>query len=157
LLDILTYRQSGHSPSDAGAYRTREEIALWREVDPLREFRSQILDARAASEGELQQLSDYAVAKMLKACKLAIDLEISPRLTSSAIARVMFSHQSERDLPGIRQGDILKPLEENSRVQAIRKKSRSGIDPQAGAKLGENKAVSFRDALFEAIIHHFYH
>jgi 2-oxoisovalerate dehydrogenase E1 component len=157
LLDLLTYRQSGHSPSDAGVYRTREEIALWREVDPLREFRSEILGARAASEAELEKLSDYAAGKMLKACRLAIDLEISPRLESHDIARVMFSHRSEPDLPGIGPGDVLKPLEENSRVQSLRKKSRSGLDPQTGAKLGENKAVSFRDALFEAILHHFYH
>ncbi len=29
LLDTITYRFSGHSPSDASTYRTKEEIALW--------------------------------------------------------------------------------------------------------------------------------
>ena len=48
------------------------------------------------------------------------------------------------------------PLEENPRVKQIAKKSRKGLD-ENGAVLKEGKAVSFRDAEFEAIIHHFYH
>ena len=31
LLDVVTYRYSGHSPSDASSYRTKEEVALWQE------------------------------------------------------------------------------------------------------------------------------
>jgi len=156
LLEIIAYRQSGHSPSDASAYRTREEIEMWKQVDPIREFRRQVLDARAGTEAELDRLAEYVSQKMQKACRLAVDLKTSPRLEGPEIARVMLSHRAEADLPGIGGGAVLKPLAENSRVQAIARKSRSGIDPRTGEKLGENKAVSFRDALFEAIIHHFY-
>ena len=35
LLDTITYRFSGHSPSDAMAYRTKEELDLWREQDSI--------------------------------------------------------------------------------------------------------------------------
>jgi 2-oxoisovalerate dehydrogenase E1 component len=35
LLDTLTYRFSGHSPSDASSYRTKEETDLWAKVDPI--------------------------------------------------------------------------------------------------------------------------
>jgi len=35
LLDIITYRQSGHSPSDASSYRTREELDAWKAVDAI--------------------------------------------------------------------------------------------------------------------------
>ena len=35
LLDVLTYRFAGHSPSDASAYRTKEEIDMWMEQDSL--------------------------------------------------------------------------------------------------------------------------
>ncbi len=157
LLEIIAYRQSGHSPSDASAYRTREEVEMWKQVDPIREFRSQIITAHAATEAELDHLSEYASQKMLKACRLAVDLDLSPRLAGKEIARVMFSHRPEAELPGIGHNAVLKPLSENSRVQSIAKKSRSGIDPKSGERLGENRAVSFRDGLFEAIIHHFYH
>jgi 2-oxoisovalerate dehydrogenase E1 component len=156
LLDIVTYRQSGHSPSDASAYREREEIALWREVDPIREFRAHLVEAKVASESELDDIAAYADEKMRKACRLATDLEISPRMEAEEIASVMFNHSEEAELPGIRAGDVLKPLEENSRVAVIAKKSRAGVDAETGAPLAENKAVSVRDGLFEAIIHHFY-
>ncbi len=156
LLDILTYRQSGHSPSDASAYRTREEIALWREVDPIKEFAEQLLAAGCASDEDIDRAGSYVDGKLERAYRFAIDLEISPRLGGDDIARVMFCHTPESDLPGIGPDAVLKPLEENSRVRAIAGKSRSGRDPETGAELPESRAVSYRDALFESIVHHFY-
>ena len=156
-LDILTYRQSGHSPSDAGSYRTREELQRWQAVDPLREFRAQLLAAGAAADTDLTALHEYAAATIEKVCRLAVDLSTSPRVRGEEIARVMFSHRVEERLPGLSPGAVKKAAEENSRVQAIAKKSRGGIDPATGEKLSEAKAVSFSDALFEAIIHHVYH
>ena len=38
MLDVITYRYSGHSSSDASSYRGRDEIALWREHDSIRGF-----------------------------------------------------------------------------------------------------------------------
>lgn len=155
LLDIVTYRQSGHSPSDASAYRTREEIALWRQVDPIREFGEQLIEAGAASQSALRATEEYADRKMLKAFRLASDLETSPRISGVEIAQVMFS--DEADAPrGLREDSVLKPLSENSRVQAIANKNRSGREPESGCILPESQAVSVRDGLFEAIIHRFY-
>ena len=156
LLEVIAYRQSGHSPSDASAYREREEIEMWRNIDPIKEFGKQLLESSAASDDELAGCEKHAREKVLKAYQLATDLEVSPRLGGEPIARFMFCHQDEEDLPGIREGDVLKPLEENSRVVALAQKSRAGIDPETGAALPEGKAISYRDALFEPIIHHFY-
>ncbi|MGH9673341.1 MAG: thiamine pyrophosphate-dependent dehydrogenase E1 component subunit alpha, partial [Bryobacteraceae bacterium] len=36
LLDTVTYRISGHSPSDASSYRSREEIERWQQADSIR-------------------------------------------------------------------------------------------------------------------------
>jgi 2-oxoisovalerate dehydrogenase E1 component len=157
LLDVLTYRHSGHSPSDAGSYRTREELQAWQAVDPILEYRGQVLAAKAATEAELAAIDAYAAGTIEKVCRPAVDLSVSPRLTGDGIARAMFSHRAEARLPGVSPDAVRKPLEQNSRVQAIAKKSRSGVDPATGEKLSEAKAVSFRDALFEAIIHHAYH
>ena len=157
LLDILTYRQSGHSPSDASSYRTREELDAWKAVDALQEFRGQILAAKAADAARLEAVSAQAGEKLRMACRLAVDLTVSPRLGSDAIARVMFSGSTEDRLPGVPADAVRKPLSQNSRVQQIVKKRRTGVDPTTGEKLSESKAVSFRDAIFEAVIHHAYH
>jgi 2-oxoisovalerate dehydrogenase E1 component len=157
LLDILTYRQSGHSPSDAGSYRTREELEAWKAVDALQEFRRQILAAKAADEAQLDDVCAQAGEKMRAACRLAVDLTVSPRLGSDGIAKVMFSRATEDRLPGVPADAVRRPLAQNSRVQQIAKKRRSGLDPTTGEKLSESKAVSFRDAIFEAVIHHAYH
>ena len=42
-------------------------------------------------------------------------------------------------------------------MQQIAKKRRSGLDPATGERLSESKAVSFRDAIFEAVIQRAYH
>ena len=39
LLDTVTYRISGHSPSDASSYRSKEEIERWQQADSIRAFR----------------------------------------------------------------------------------------------------------------------
>jgi 2-oxoisovalerate dehydrogenase E1 component len=157
LLEIQTYRQSGHSPSDASAYRSREEIDLWRQVDPIQEFSERLLRAGAAGSDEVGRQREWAQEKVERALRLAVDLKTSPRLGPEGISRVMFSNSDEETLPGIDADSVLKSLEENSRVRANARKSRSGIDPETGEKLGEAKAISFRDAIFEAVIHHFYH
>jgi 2-oxoisovalerate dehydrogenase E1 component len=157
LLDILTYRQSGHSPSDSSSYRTREEIEAWKAVDAIQEFRRQILTARAATDDALDAILVDAGVKVGLACRLAADLTRSPRLTGEGVARVMFSGRSASSLPGVPSDAVRKPMAENGRVQQIAKKRRSGLDPATGEKLSESKAVSFRDAIFEAVIHHAYH
>ena len=49
LLDVVTYRYAGHSPSDASSYRTQEEMAAWKAVDPLVTYRAQLVEAGVAT------------------------------------------------------------------------------------------------------------
>ena len=158
LLEVVCYRQSGHSPSDQSSYRTREEMEAWRAVDPLAEFGTKLLENNLATEAELAAITAYAKEKVLKACHLAASVDHSPRLALTAttgLAEIMFSNEIE-ELPGLaRADDVLMPLEDNARVQQIAKKSRRGID-DTGQLLKETRAVSLRDGLFEAIAHHFY-
>ena len=159
LLDVLCYRQSGHSPSDQSSYREREEIDAWREVDPLTEYAQQLIDAGVTNESGLEAIRAYATEKVKKACQLAISDDLTPRMVvgnHTGVSQVMFSNEIDEELPGLKsKKDVLMPLEKNARVQQIAKKSRSGRD-ENGAILKETRAVSFRDAQFEAIAHHFY-
>ncbi|NLV43062.1 MAG: dehydrogenase [Candidatus Hydrogenedentes bacterium] len=159
LLDVLCYRQAGHSPSDQSAYREREEIELWRSVDPLTEYGKKLLSSGLVSQDQLDLIHAYACRKVTKACRLAVSLDISPRMYLSptqGVCEHMFNNEIEETLPGLRRKeDVNMPLEENPRVQAIAKKSRSGI-AEDGSVLKGTKAVTFGEALFETVIHHFY-
>ena len=57
LVEAVTYRFRGHSMADPEEYRTREEVARWRERDPIPRFgdllqRERILDAAAREQIE---------------------------------------------------------------------------------------------------------
>ncbi len=159
LLDVLCYRQTGHSPSDQSSYREREEIELWRKADPIAEFGAKLVAAGVAQESDLDEVKAYIKRKVMKACKLAGSESVSPRLQLGArtgVATYMFSNTLEEKLPGLRdKNEVRMPLAENPRVQQIAKKSRKGVD-EAGAVLKAAKAVTFGDAIFEAVAHHFY-
>jgi pyruvate dehydrogenase E1 component alpha subunit len=69
LVEAVTYRFRGHSMADPEEYRTREEVAQWRERDPIPTFgdrleREGILDAqtRAAIDERARSMVDEAVA-----------------------------------------------------------------------------------------------
>lgn len=158
-LEVVCYRQSGHSPSDQSSYREREEIEAWRAVDPLTEFGGKLVEAGVCGEEALEQIRAYATAKVVKALTLGISDADSPRMVLTphqGVSQMIFSNEMDATLPGLaRKDDVLMPLEENPRVKQIAKKSRSGI-AEDGSVLKEARAVSYRDALFEAIVHHFY-
>src|SRR5262245_2101263 len=50
LLDTVTYRISGHSPSDASSYRSKEEIERWQQADSIRAFRAKLIENGIATE-----------------------------------------------------------------------------------------------------------
>jgi len=159
LIEAVCYRQTGHSPSDQSAYRQREEIEMWREVDPIVEFGDKLLAAGLVTKNALESVHEYATRKVLKACRLAMSDDLSPRMKvgpHTGLGTLMFSAELEEKLPGLRRAeDVRIPLEENPRAQAIAKKSRCGIDP-SGKMLRGTQAVTLSDALFEALVHHFY-
>ncbi len=98
LLDTITYRFSGHSPSDAMAYRTKEELDLWQEQDAIVGFGQYLLDNGYADEGELSAFHEESVEWLVKVLQAAVSLEESPRVDvfTDAIGDMMFSGQ-QRD------------------------------------------------------------
>jgi len=157
LLDVQCYRQTGHSTSDPGSYRSREELDAWRAVDPIAGFGAQLQTANVPDDSRLTRLADWVTERMVEVCRLAVDLEISPRLDlgrdPNAIADLMFSH-TLRPLPDRPNGELTMPLEQSSRMRQINRLARSGLD-EVGARISASKAVTVREALFEAIVHHF--
>ncbi len=159
LLDIITYRISGHSPSDSSSYRTQEEMDMWRAVDSIKAFAEQLIDAKVATAKELQSIEDKVRRNIIWAVKLGKDEQISPRIDLTAnpetIADMMFSNGAVPSFDTTRQADVLMPLKDNPRVQKIARKERRGIDDN-GKKVSKNKTYQIRDAIFEATIEKFY-
>ena len=52
LLDTVTYRFSGHSPSDASSYREKAEIEAWKKNDAIEVFARELVRAKVASSRE---------------------------------------------------------------------------------------------------------
>jgi pyruvate dehydrogenase E1 component alpha subunit len=56
LLELETYRFSGHSRSDPGHYRSKEELAEWKGRDPLVRYESLCLSEKILSAGEIAEI-----------------------------------------------------------------------------------------------------
>lgn len=154
LLDTLTYRISGHSPSDASSYRSKEEIEAWMAEDSIQWFGRQLTEAQIASESELEKMHKETISLIREILVLTVDDTVSPRMNAELIGEMMFSNGSV-DSFGTDKPEVLLPMEENPRVQQIAKKERFAFDAQ-GKPVSKAKVFQLRDAIFEAIIDRFY-
>jgi 2-oxoisovalerate dehydrogenase E1 component len=159
LLDVQCYRQSGHSSSDANAYRTKEERALWRAVDPVEGTAEELDRLGLVPAGHLEELRESVQALLLRIARVAVDEELSPRLALTRggreLERLMFSNELE-ELDLSASAELALPGERSERLAALAEASRSGIDDD-GRRLPPSRAVTIRDALAEAIVDHVAH
>ncbi len=155
LLDTVTYRLAGHSPSDAASYRTREELARWQEADCVAGYGRYLERHGLAAAAELEQEQARAAASMELVCRLAVSPDHSPRPDREArlIAGVMFSNRSRAALAE-GEPELAGSLADNPRAAAIARRSRSALGPD-GKPLPRSRVVSLRDALFEALAYRF--
>ena len=71
LLEIRAYRFMGHSMSDPGNYRTREEIAKYQERDPLVLFKDSLKESGVLTEKDFEKIEQEAMDATEKAIKFA--------------------------------------------------------------------------------------
>lgn len=155
LLDVLTYRYSGHSPSDASSYRTKEEVEAWEAQDCIASFGKQLIEAEVATQADLDSVWSDVKTLVYDMFLKSIDDEVSPRMTNAdVIGDMMFSNESV-DRFSDAEPDVLMPLEENSRVKKIANKERFAFDAE-GKPFSKMKQFQLRDAIFEAIMDRFY-
>jgi 2-oxoisovalerate dehydrogenase E1 component len=149
----MTYRISGHSPSDSSSYRTPEEIKAWQEADAIEEYAAYLVANNVATKADLEAERARINAKLTEVVKLATNDEVSPRLGGAFIEGAMFSNGKAEKLDD-RAPELSQPLAENARVKALAGKSRYGFDAD-GKPVSKNKAYQYRDGLFEALAHRF--
>jgi 2-oxoisovalerate dehydrogenase E1 component len=154
LLDVVTYRMSGHSPSDASSYRSKEEMALWEEADCVKKFGDYLLANGTITKADVGTMKAQVVAKVSKAMKLAIDDSVSPLCDLDLIEKVMFSNEKV-DKFDDRKPEVLLAAEDNPRVKQLKRKERYAFDA-SGKPFSANKLYTYRDGIFEAMFHRFY-
>ncbi len=158
ILDTVTYRTCGHSPSDSSTYRTKEEIEAWEAQNPTVAFAMRLQEAGVATEASIAAQDEAVIKVIEKVFALATNDDISPRMNifkePDAIEKLMYSNQKIEKMED-REPDMLQPKGQNSRVEAIAKKERWGFDAE-GKPVSKNKVFQLRDGLFEAIYDRYY-
>lgn len=151
LMDTLTYRFSGHSPSDASSYRDKAEVDLWEEIDCIKTYSELLISNGLVSQGDIDDFSAKFTEKLTKVLVLASDDEKCPRVGPEYVENAMFSNTPTE---AMEEGESEITLEDNPRIKALSKKIRSSRD-ENGKPVSKMKMFQFRDALFEAMIHRF--
>lgn len=73
LVESVTYRWFGHSTSDPGKYRTKEEVDSWKKKDPIVKFRNYLVDNNLATVQELDELDVQSKTAVEDAVKFALN------------------------------------------------------------------------------------
>ena len=81
LVEALTYRFRGHSAADPEVYRTKEEVAQWRERDPILAYAKLLQEAGMLNEEEFQERGRKAIEIVDRAVEFA-DASPEPALES---------------------------------------------------------------------------
>ena len=159
MLEVATYRVSGHSPSDSSTYRSQEEIEEWKAACPIAAYRNKMVAGGIATEEEFDAIEEDIIKRITKICRMSIDEEISPRMNLDSqpdiISSIMFSNQSVPSMDPQREPEVLISKEENPRLKQIAGKARYAYD-EKGELIPKIKQFGLRDGIFEAIIDKFY-
>src|SRR6202000_347917 len=62
LVEAVTYRFRGHSMADPEQYRSKEEVARWRERDPIPAFSERLISEGVIDEQTRAQIDAAAIA-----------------------------------------------------------------------------------------------
>ena len=70
-LEMKTYRYRGHSMSDAQHYRTKDEVAEYKKIDPITQVKDLILKKKYSTKEELSKIDDKVKNKVKECEKFA--------------------------------------------------------------------------------------
>ena len=157
LLEVVTYRLTGHSTSDGNpSYRTKEELETWQAQDSIPAFAKALTEAGVATEEELAAIRSQIEEENEKIFLLASDPVISPlndfKKNPGYVENVLFSNGHVESFSD--RVPEVNSLEGNPRLEQIAKRSRFAYD-ENGKELSKTKTLQIRDALFEAILDRF--
>jgi pyruvate dehydrogenase E1 component alpha subunit len=72
LIECRTYRYVGHHEGDPGTdYRSQDEIDAWKKRDPIELFSKRVLEAKKASQDELDRVEQEVMSRIEEAIEFA--------------------------------------------------------------------------------------
>lgn len=132
LLEVETYRYYGHSLGDPRMeYRTKDEEAAWRSIDPIEAYRKQLLDAGVATEADLAAIAKRVVDRNARA---AVRASESPDPVAEDVIKYMYTDTSAETVPeAFRKVAVLNP-------------------DAAKVKRDKDGKINYRDAIKEGMV-----
>ncbi len=94
-LEIKTYRYKGHSVSDPGLYRTKEELKEYQAIDPIKVVEKKLLAKKMATAAQITKIKDAVKAEVKAAIAFAEAGEFPP-------ASELYTDNYSEDYPFIR-------------------------------------------------------
>lgn len=73
LVESITYRWFGHSTSDPGKYRTKQEVDEWKKKDPIVKYRAQLIEKGIATVEELDEIDLKSMEVVEGSVKFAME------------------------------------------------------------------------------------
>ncbi len=109
LLDVDTYRYWGHSLSDPrNEYRTKEEEAAWKTVDPIDTFKKQLIASKALSAKGIAAIEQRVRDRNARAAKRATEAADPP---ASDVIKYMYTDTKCETVPAeFQKVQIIKEL-----------------------------------------------
>lgn len=131
LLEVSTYRYYGHSLSDPrNEYRSRDEEAAWKEVDPIENFCGQLIECGILDEAGIEEVRKRVAERNAKA---AIRAAAAPDPDPADVLKYMYTDTKCDQVPEL-----------FSRIEIINKPPVIKRDQQG--------RITYRDAIKEALI-----
>jgi pyruvate dehydrogenase E1 component alpha subunit len=81
LLEVETYRYRGHSMSDPGKYRTKEEVEQMMQFDPIHLFSRRLLEQERVPQAELDAIDKEVLLQVDEAVKFTEESAFPPEET----------------------------------------------------------------------------
>jgi pyruvate dehydrogenase E1 component alpha subunit len=91
-MEIRTYRYFGHSMSDPGNYRSKEEIESRKQSDPIELYKTRLLEQKVATEESLNAIDEETLAEAQAAYDFA---EQSPEPELQTVFEDIFAPEDQ--------------------------------------------------------------
>jgi TPP-dependent pyruvate/acetoin dehydrogenase alpha subunit len=73
IVECLTYRLRGHYVGDPAAYRKADEVAEWRDKDPIRRFTALLKERATVTQQQIDAMEEAAKARVEDAVRFMTD------------------------------------------------------------------------------------